>query len=75
MSSQQYAVLLVYSINHAIRGERLLSNADIPCKLIPIPRHLASDCGGCIRVARADRERARQILVANALQVSGVYDI
>lgn len=75
MNDPAYTVLLVYSTNHAIRGERLLRRADIACKLIPVPRHLASDCGGCIRVARQDRQRACEVLAAEGLEIEDVHDV
>ena len=75
MSDPAFTVLLVYSTNHALRGEHLLKRADIACKLIPVPRHLASDCGGCIRVAREDRERACTLLESNGLEIEGVHDL
>lgn len=42
-------VALFQSIHHALLAERLLKEAGIPCKLIPIPRNLGSDCGVCRR--------------------------
>lgn len=50
-----HSVILVYSTSYAIKGERLLKKAGIPCKLTPVPRHLSSDCGVCLRVETADK--------------------
>ena len=44
-----WEVALFLSVSHALRAERLLKEAGIPCKLIPVPRHLSSDCGVCLR--------------------------
>lgn len=57
-----YAVILVDSTSHAVRIEKLLAPTDIVCKLIPVPRHLSSDCGVCIRIDQDDMERIRQLL-------------
>ena len=57
MKKDQYAVILVYSASYAIRAEKILDNAGISCKLIPVPRHLNSDCGVCIQVLRKDVEK------------------
>jgi hypothetical protein len=46
-----WEVVLFLSVHHALRAERLLKTAEIPCKLIPVPRHLSSDCGVCLRFA------------------------
>ena len=75
MSGNQYAVILVHSTSHAIRGEKLLQKADVPHKLIPVPRQLSSDCGICIRVEREDAEAALRALECGGLEVDGLYDI
>jgi len=46
-----WAVILFQSVSQAIRAEKLLGAAGIACKLIPVPRHLSSDCGVCLRFA------------------------
>jgi hypothetical protein len=43
--------------------------------LIPVPRHLSSDCGVCVRIARADRETALHALEAAQLEMEGIHDI
>ena len=32
-----------------MKAEKILKSAAIPHKIIPIPRHISSDCGVCIR--------------------------
>jgi len=60
--NSEYVVILVQSTSQALKGERLLNRAGIGCKLIPVPRHLSSDCGVCLRVAAGDREAALGVL-------------
>lgn len=67
MKKGQYAVLLVSSTSHAVRAEKVLLDAGIACKLIPVPRRLSSDCGVCLRVRRTDREAARRALEAESI--------
>ena len=50
MTDAELAAVLFHTSNHAFRAEMLLKRAKIPCKLIPVPRHLSSDCGVCARV-------------------------
>lgn len=69
----QYAVILVHSTSHALRAEKLLSAANIPSKLIPVPRHLSSDCGSCLRILGDDTEQATQILAASAIEIAGIH--
>jgi hypothetical protein len=57
-----WAVALFVSVNHALRAEKLLKTAEIPCKLIPVPRHLSSDCGVCLRFAPSLRSQVETAL-------------
>jgi hypothetical protein len=75
MTPGSYFVVLVYSTSHALRAEKVLQGAGIGCKLIPVPRHLSSDCGVCIRLAQGDRDAALAALQAAGLAVAGVHDI
>jgi hypothetical protein len=75
MTSKRYAVILVYSTSYALRAEKVLAEAGIPCKLIPVPRHLSSDCGVCVRIEQADQEAALQALQAARVEMEGVHEI
>lgn len=70
-----YAVILVYSTAHALKAEKALQRAGVSCKLIPVPRHISSDCGVCIRIRRADREKVLEILEGAGVGIEGVHDI
>ena len=59
----EWEVALFLSVHHALRAEKLLKKAEIPCKLIPVPRHLSTDCGVCLRFAPALRQRIEMVLV------------
>jgi hypothetical protein len=75
MTDKQHAVILVYSTSYALRAEKVLAEAGISCKLIPVPRHLSSDCGVCVRIERADQEAALQALEATRLEIEGVHQV
>ncbi len=73
--SPEYAVILVYSTSHALRAEKILGGAGIACKLIPVPRHLSSDCGVCVRIGRSDAEAAARALETAGVEMEGIHDI
>jgi hypothetical protein len=75
MTGNQYAVILVYSTSYALRAEKVLQGAGIPFKLIPVPRHLSSDCGVCLRIQRSDAEGAKQTLEAVRVEIEGIHEI
>jgi hypothetical protein len=58
-----YAVFLFPSVSHVLKAEKILKARGTPHKLIPVPRHISTDCGVCLRVAVE-----QQGLVAEALQ-------
>lgn len=68
-------LFLVPSANHAIQGERALLGAGIPCRLIPVPRTLSSQCGVCLEVDRTDRAAAERILTSAGTKLDGTHDV
>lgn len=75
MIRDRYAVVLVYSTSYAIRAEKILFRAGVATKLIPVPRHLSSDCGVCLRIERTDVEAAQQALAAAKVDVQGIHEV
>ena len=75
MSARGYAVVLVRSTSHALRLEKLLLRAGIACKPIPVPRHLSSDCGVCVRITLADESAVRKVLEDNGMEIQGIHRI
>jgi hypothetical protein len=57
-----YHVVLFNSVHHALRSEKILKEAGVPHKLIPVPRHISSDCGICLRFTPEFRGRIEEIL-------------
>jgi hypothetical protein len=62
VGDSDYSVVLFYSTSGAIRAEKLTKEARLRVKLIPVPRHLSSDCGVCLRFESADTDEVRSIL-------------
>jgi hypothetical protein len=57
-----YAVILFESVSHSLRAEKLVQAANIRGRLIPVPRHLSSDCGVCLRFDLSDRKAVEDAL-------------
>lgn len=62
MGEPDYSVVLFHSTSGAIRAEKLAKQGGLEVKLIPVPRHLSSDCGVCLRCHSTDVEGMRSIL-------------
>ncbi|HHX44310.1 MAG TPA: DUF3343 domain-containing protein [Chloroflexi bacterium] len=57
-----HGVVLVPSVSHSLRAEKVLSQAGFQVKLIPTPRQLSSDCGTAIRFPWAARDAVQRAL-------------
>jgi len=44
-----YYVVLFRSVSHTLLAEKLFKKNKVSYKIIPVPRHISSDCGVCIR--------------------------
>ncbi len=71
----EYSVILFRSTGHAIRAERVLQMAGISSKLIPVPRHISSNCGVCLRIDRADEEAARVAMDKAGVENKGIHPL
>ena len=67
--NEEYAVILVDSTSLVMRIEKLLKKEGLPYKLIPVPRHLSSDCGICVRIYKQDSETVKALLTEHQLDV------
>ena len=71
--SETVKVLLVYSTSHAIKIEKMLKAGGIPCKLVPVPRHLSSDCGICVRFGSEDETAVRAAVETSEIETPGIF--
>ena len=54
--SISYLVALFNSVSHVLQAEKTLKEAQVPHKIIPVPRKISSDCGVCIKILLEHRE-------------------
>jgi len=70
-----HSVILFYSTSAAIKAEKLIQNTGFTAKLMPVPRHLSSDCGVCLRFENKDSERIQGILEKERIEYNSIYQI
>ena len=58
----------------ALRAEKRVKAAGVPCRLVPTPRELSSTCALALMLAHADREAAGAALIADGWRVEAAYD-
>lgn len=70
-----YSVVIFYSTSAAIRAESLAQKVNLKVKLIPVPRHLSSDCGICLQFNNEDQQSIKEILKKNKIEYENIYKI
>lgn len=68
-----YGVILFPSTHSALRAEKLTIEQGIAIRLIPIPRHLSSDCGVCLRFLWEEKEKISRLLTEGGVKIEGIY--
>lgn len=71
METQQFIVFLFPSVSYTLKAEKILKEQGIVHKLIPVPRHISSDCGVCLRVT-ADRRDATESALQGRVNWEGI---
>ncbi len=71
----EFSVILFHSNNHSIRMSNILKKKGIDHKMIPVPRHLSSDCGYCVRIKSSDRETVLKIIEENNVEFDKIEEI
>ncbi len=68
-------MVLFYSLSSALRAEKLLKKEGITAKPIPVPRHISSDCGICLRFERLEEARIKLILEEGQVEIQGIHPV
>ena len=71
----EFSVILFHSSNHSIRMSNILKKNSIQHKMIPVPRHLSSECGYCVRIKSSDNEIILKLIEANNVEFDRIEEI
>jgi len=66
-------VILFASTHFAIRAEKLAKEKNFGVKLIPVPRHLSSDCGVCLRFSWEQKKEIEEILNLAGVRMESIH--
>jgi hypothetical protein len=70
-----FAVILFPSTHFAIRAEKRVKEKGMAVKLIPVPRHLSSDCGVCLRIPWEQKEEIRSLLEREGVKIEEIHQL
>lgn len=68
-----YAYVVVYSTSHALMIEKMLMQREISCGLVPVPRHISSDCGVCVRIRQQDIKAVEYVVTESRIEATGIF--
>ncbi|HPD77115.1 MAG TPA: DUF3343 domain-containing protein [Spirochaetota bacterium] len=74
-ATNMYSVVLFHSTNYAIWASNILKRNSVEHKMIPVPRHLSSDCGYCVRFLSKDRDIVYDLLINNGVLFDKIEEI
>ena len=67
----QYSVMLFKAVSYVLKAEKILKKEGLPHKLIPVPKHISSDCGICLRFDPAMQNKIESALL-NKVEVEEI---
>jgi hypothetical protein len=71
----KFGVVLLPSTAAALRSEKVLEQAGLAIRLIPVPRELSSNCGIAVRFAWADREAVEAALSTARVDYQAIHPL
>jgi len=70
-----YGVILFPSTYFALRAEKKSKEKGLSVRLIPVPRHLSSDCGVCLRFPWEQRETIESLLKKEGVKMEAIHPL
>ena len=67
----QYSVMLFKAVSYVLKAEKILKKEGLPHKLIPVPKHISSDCGICLRFEPAIQNKIEAALL-NKVEIEDI---
>jgi len=75
MLIMSHGVILFPSTYFALRAEKKSKERGFSVKLIPVPRHLSSDCRVCLRISWEQKESIHSLLEREGVKIEGVHSL
>ena len=69
IKKEEFLLLAAESTHLVIKNEKLLKEAGIDCRIIPLPSQITASCGLSIRTDLKDIEKIKEILYNNEMEL------
>jgi len=70
---KEFCVITFVSTSNALKGEKVMKDADRRFVIMPTPREISTSCGLSIKIKPEDVEESYRILREGGVEVEGVY--
>ena len=71
-TDREYGIALFDATQAAMRAEKVLDQAGIATKLIPVPRHISSNCGVSLRFHLPMASEVRSVLTSKGVPFAAI---
>lgn len=69
---QNETIILFYTVTEVFKAEKALSRLGVTVRIVPVPRHLSSDCGVAISIFGISVEDVKRLLEEAAIHFAGI---
>jgi hypothetical protein len=70
----RYFVMLFKAVSYVLKAEKILQKEGLPHKLIPVPKHISTDCGICLRFEPAIQSKIEAALL-NKVEIEEIREL
>jgi len=74
-TDSNYGIVLFDTTQAAIKAEKVLNQAGIKIKMIPVPRHISANCGVSIRFDLPIADNIKSILLLNEVPYTKITSL
>lgn len=65
-----YSIAVFRSAREAIKADRICRDNSLETRVIPVPKHISSECGMCLKLLTQQSERVKEIIEKNNIKVT-----
>ena len=71
----EFSIITFFSTSYAIWTSRILNRNKITYSMIPVPRHISSDCGYCVRFPSEAHNKVEELLSTEKVEYENIIKL
>ncbi|MFI3330316.1 MAG: DUF3343 domain-containing protein [Rikenellaceae bacterium] len=65
-----YSIAVFKSAREAIKADKVCRDNNLNTRVIPVPKHISSECGMCLRLLSAEADKVKELIEENNIKVT-----